>query len=104
MDFNKSFYELCEEEYDDMDIAEWYDTYKKYKKLEEEIGCPLDIAHSVQPGKIVCVLFPDKHIYRCMVDKVSYFGFTLSGEPDSPGFIYFKQYKQTWWLKEDRSE
>ena len=77
---------------------------KKYKQFENQIGCSLDIAHSVQPGKVVRVLFPDNHIYRCIVDKVSYFGFTLSGEPDYLDFIYFKQYKQIWWLKEDRSE
>lgn len=33
MDFNKSFYELSEEEYSDMDIEEWYEKAKAFDIL-----------------------------------------------------------------------
>ena len=109
MNFNKSFYELGEEEYDDMNIAEWYDIYKKYHKLEEEIGCPVEVRCKIYNGLEVFVEITywdsldeeDKiEIVPQTVSTVFSNRFsTLSGKQ-----CYWKEYKKTWWLKADRSE
>lgn len=71
----------------------------KYRQLEEQLGCPLDVR---------CNVFYNSTIYNClgykMTVKETYDGhFIAVIENDIFSFDY-KDYKKTWWLKEDKSE
>ena len=41
---DKSYFDLYEEEKDDLVIADWYEKAKLYENLTEQIGCPLEKA------------------------------------------------------------
>ncbi len=41
---DKSYFDLYEEEKDDLVIADWYEKAKLYENLTEQIGCPLEEA------------------------------------------------------------
>ena len=101
MNYNKTFYELSAEEYDDMNIAEWYDTYKKYKKLEEEIGCPPEVRCKLYNGRKI--YYQDGHIYKVMdidLTSMDVDGITTLNMRHIP----YSDYKKTFWLKEDKTE
>lgn len=79
---------------------------QKYKKLEEEIDCPLDVIGKLRKAN---------YIYR---DDGVVFGFIGINFNDDDKLILYnddecniftsdlrlKDYKKTWWLKEERSE
>ncbi len=70
----------------------------EYKKLEEQLGCPLKIRIKVNPGTSIY----DKDGNEYLVEFIEKPFFIVNTS------IYmsfkWKDYKVTWWLKEDRSE
>ena len=75
----------------------------KYKQLEEEIGCPLDVVFKALSNGIY---YGDNANWMMWVAVDLHLN--LKGEY----VLYFseeekfltKDYKKTWWLREDRSE
>lgn len=81
-------------------ILEIMQENQKYKNLEDELGCPLEVVTSK-----TAMVVKDNEIYEVDIMAVSF----------TNGNIYFgsewsfttkkiKDYKKTWWLKEDLSE
>ena len=70
-----------------------------YKKLEEEIGCPLEVRCKLFIG----VTIYDKNGNSKDIEEICKSCF---GASDGKEIIYcfYSNYKKTWWLKEDRSE
>lgn len=76
----------------------------KYKDLEEEIGCPLEVRCKVVKNTSIFAELG----YRKISNE------WLVGEISSDGFIcwqkyairryFWKDYKKTWWLKENKEE
>ena len=87
----------------------------KYRQLEKELGCPLEIVgrlllhkerymYTIEKSKLTGEDFMDKH----KIVGVSEFGvcilitnYILKTEPK---YYEWNQYGKTWWLKPDRSE
>lgn len=103
-------------------IADDLETLEKHKKIEKELGCPIEVVIKAltkgvyvideQTKEIQCILrglttftgsglgtnysgFIDERTWR---KKVLYKGIEMSP------MYYWKDYKKTWWLKEDKSE
>lgn len=93
-------------------IQELYVRLNKYEKLEEEIGCPLEVR---------CKVFPNSYIYTfgtsmetqdvitrrkvITIDKEGiYILYTTASGKERNMTLSWKAYKKTWWLKEDKSE
>ena len=77
------------------------DELNKYKKLEKQIGCPLEVR---------CELYSNKTIYTAdgdgfLITDLFYDLFIAEAEYDfrTKEFKY-SDHKKTWWLKADRSE
>jgi hypothetical protein len=86
-------------EVDLYDISNAVNKLGKLEDLEEEIGCPL---------KARCNVFYNSTIYNClrykMTVKETYDDhFIAVIENDIFSFDY-KDYKKSWWLREDKSE
>lgn len=79
-------------------IAKALTELKEYKKIEEELGCPLDIY--VKLHKIVYVY---TKVGKCKLLKIQD-GFIVVKVHDNTTYLPLKEYAETWWLKEDRSE
>ncbi len=109
--------ELNEEKqrYKDM----WFTTNNslaKYRKLEEQLGCPLEVLVKAIKNGIWFINEDDKLEY---IDEALCFNTKLNTDKlvfDNYGYycknieklkgnqIYLEDYKKTWWLKEDKSE
>lgn len=92
---NGGYYEPDKSNY--LDITE---KLGKFEDIEDELGCPLDVVTSK-----TAMVVKDNGIYEVDIMAVSF----------TNGNIYFgsewsfttkkiKDYKKTWWLKEDLSE
>lgn len=74
---------------------------EKYRKLEEQLGCPLDVfVKALKNG----IYHDNKFEYPVFIlDKDNFktknYHLLVKGT-----VVYLKDYKNTWWLKEDRSE
>ena len=94
----------------------------EYRKLEEQLGCPLEVAIKVLfNNETILVQNPiTKSIqeipnpYNFYVPKKYAFDIGCENFEDTyykshiwntgGAFFYLKDYKKTWWLKEDQSE
>ena len=77
----------------------------KYRDLEKELGCPLEVIFkALRQGYIYSSVEKD-YIIDLKIDEQSFF---IAGYKDanvSTRFnVYLDNYKKTWWLKEDKSE
>ena len=75
----------------------------KYKDLEEQLGCPLEVVlKALQNG----IYYED--VANCMKYMVVDLSFNFSGDFvlyfDDEEYLLARNYKKTWWLKEDKSE
>ena len=71
----------------------------KYRKLEEQLGCPLEVVFKA----IINGIIVDGSTYQVKVGKDIYgYFFILSNGSSYP--FYLKNYKKSWWLKKDKSE
>lgn len=77
----------------------------EYKDLEEEIGCPLDVAFKALKNGI--------YVAEGTFEKYDVRGIELRGlsviskicsYAECDFICYYTDYKKTWWLKEDKSE
>jgi len=73
----------------------------KYKALEEQMGCPLEVRCNIIDGNFV---YNEKGIgLRVEMIFENYF-IGWHALTDTSLRYYYKDYKKTWWLKPDRSE
>ena len=83
----------------------------KYRKLEKDLGCPLDVLEQLFKQDFIYF----KYLGNVQIMKVKVIKGLSSGENlgwhftciyANLDFIYvsLKDYKKTWWLREDRSE
>ena len=87
------------EDWVDCDLTLAIDKLGELENLEEQIGCPLEVR---------CNVFYNSTIYNClgykMTVKETYDDhFIAVIENDIFSFDY-KDYKKTWWLKENKEE
>lgn len=84
-------------------ILEIMQENKKYKSLEEEIGCPLDIVFKALTNGVY---------YEDVANCMKYISADLHQNLEGDYVLYFSaeeylltnDYKKTWWLKKDKSE
>ena len=97
--------------------AKMYDNYKsiiekdleilkKYKSIEQELGCPLDIIFkAIKQGKIWwheqwCKIF----IVAVYEDSTRPYIEVICKDYNYHRLAFIDEYKKSWWLKKDRSE
>lgn len=76
----------------------------KLEDIEEKLGCPLDVLFIAMTSQIYYDIASGTGIVVqpfLVVNEDGMFTFDTMGETDD---IFLNDYKQTWWLKEDRSE
>ena len=76
----------------------------KLEDLEEQIGCPLDVVIKAMTSQIYYDIASGTGISVqpfLVVNEDGMFVFDTMGDAD---YIYLNDYKQTWWLKKDRSK
>lgn len=83
----------------------------RYKKLEEEIGCPLEIRCKLKTDQYIFDKYGEPYQiktfyenffivrYRGKEERLEEFGY-YGAITDFP----YSEYKKTWWLKADKSE
>ena len=78
----------------------------KLEDLEEEIGCPLEVRCNLDLNDIIFDQFGTTYIVRSIGKKdfVAYDTKKLENNVFYRQLFLWKEYKVTWWLKEDRSE
>ena len=91
--------------------GEWAEELDNYKDLEEQLGCPLEVREKAlikdfiwydDNGRLIQVIpmnsgyIMEKGKKIAVLNCIYNFNFWLA--------IKCKDYKKTWWLKEDRSE
>lgn len=93
--FYKEHCEIVEKELSELEA---------YKKLEEQIGCPLEVR---------VLLFRGEHVFGegCMyeiinIDESGFWAEEIvrNGECLGERFLPYKEYKKAWWLEPDKSE
>lgn len=96
-----------ESAYNDLEMIfdtfmEYHNEVEKYKMLEKEIGCPLEVRCKLCDGTIIY----DEDGKAMGVEHIGEHDFCayLIGGPYMPRLMYLKGYKKSWWLKADRSE
>lgn len=100
--------EEMEKEYITDKIKKLTNKLGEYEDLEEQIGCPLEVIIKAQINKKIYVnseYYKDKTC-EIEISKDNFFpNFEFKSFTDDYMYdYYFKDYKKTWWLKEDRSE
>ena len=77
---------------------------EKYHKIEEQIGCPLEVREqALVNGIYIENIYGELINFKVMlVYKNKELGYYFRIIND--GYVLLTDYKKTWWLKEDRSE
>lgn len=85
----------------------------KYKDIEEELGCPIEVVFKALKNGIYRYMYFEegnpvlRHYDELETDGeflfFEYLRHDTEGQEED-GEDYLKDYKKTWWLKEDRSE
>ena len=78
----------------------------KYRKLEEEIGCPLEVVFKAFKNGNIWVNKNEQivNVYDFYLDCNNCGYWFLSIGKGYYDIVGLKDYKKTWWLKEDKSE
>lgn len=76
----------------------------RLEDLEEQIGCPLDVLVKAMTSKIYYDIASGVGEIVQPYLVVNDDGMFVFDTLDDTDYIYLNDYKQTWWLKEDRSE
>ena len=80
-----------------------YDKLGRLEDLEDELGCPLEVLSEISKNGFYehYGYIPPYHISRIDIFKreIMYYD-----EETNYFTVKLKDYKKTWWLKEDRSE
>lgn len=117
IDFFNGYNETHDDSFckDTKDMVEALETIKELVDLQEELGCPLESMISVfkamQQDHIYCdigngmyKLHNFRLDYADLADDVYFTRSEYHYVLDDDCCIFVKDYKKTWWLKEDRSE
>lgn len=90
---------------DEKGLKELLDKASIYDRLSNELGCPLEVVFKALKNGIF--------IKRKCFDKVKFifvpvvlddYGLGEISNGEIMDYFYLKDYKKTWWLKEDKSE
>lgn len=86
----------------DTQVRKLIDEVKEYRALAEQIGCPLDVRCKITNGLSIY----DNYGQRWIINDIEQECFEVHSAEDSYFLdkLRYKDYKKTWWLKEDRSE
>ena len=86
----------------DTQVRKLVDEVKEYRKLEEELGCPLEVRCKLCDGTLIY----DKDGKSMVMEHIGEHDFYAVPieRPHIPRLMYIKGYKKTWWLKADKSE
>lgn len=77
----------------------------RYKKLEEELGCPLEKLIQFSRQRTVYTIYGTHTNEIVIVDlNLGRIHISINGDINDSYCLYIKDYKKTWWLKEDKSE
>lgn len=82
----------------------------RYKNLEEELGCPLEVVFKAINQDYIYFKYLANWVGRKVKViksiKLGIKGYYIEIIIDNMAFetVWLKDYKKTWWLKEDRSE
>ena len=100
----KNYYTPKLEAFDkNQDITPLLDKLGKLEDLEDELGCPLEVLSEISKNGFYehYGYIPPYHISRIDIFKreIMYYD-----EETNYFTVKLKDYKKTWWLKEDRSE
>ena len=85
-----------------VNIRKLIDEVKEYRQLEKELGCPLEVRCKITNGLSIY----DKEGNRWIISQIEETYIDVYSSKDSYYTMIFpyRDYKKTWWLKEDRSE
>lgn len=81
-------------------LQQVFEELYRYKKIEEEIECPLEVRCKLYEGQEVY----DKTNRKCEITHLYKRDFMVKAAQDITFRILYKNYKKTWWTKEDASE
>ena len=77
----------------------------KKEDLEEELGCPMEKLVQFSKQETVYTIYGTHTNEIVIVDlNLGRIHISINGDINNSYCLYFKDYKKTWWLKEDRSE
>lgn len=80
---------------------------QQYKKIEEELGCPLDVVFRLKEQGYFCD-FKGRHYEIKSIEfeqhTLPYIEFWINKNYEETSIELLKHYKKTWWLREDMSE
>ena len=76
----------------------------KLEDLEDELGCPLDVVFKALKDTYIWIIHKDKTDYSVDFCLENYSGKWYISSYDKAELYLCKDYKKTWWLKEDLSE
>ena len=78
--------------------------HDKYGELTEQLGCPLDVVFKAMTSEIYYDTLSGTGIDVQPFLVVNEDGMFVFDTFDETDYIFLNDYKQTWWLKEDKSE
>ena len=83
-----------------------FDKLGKLEELEEQIGCPLEVRCNLDINNKIFDRFGNEYIAKSIGKKdfIAYDAKKLEKNEIYRELFEWKEYKKTWWLKEDRSE
>lgn len=99
----------------DVSLIDCIKKLQKLEDIEEELSCPLEVVfkalkdgqvitkHIVGPENPKVILLPHK-IAEILFDVKNYSLWAYENGCGDGFYLNTKDYKKTWWLKEDRSE
>lgn len=91
-------------------ILDGYDNYTKslmlhklgkLEDIEEQLGCPLEVVFKALENGIYTI---DKTWYPLVNMHFENKNLYCQAEFKNPIVVHIKDYKKTWWLKEDKTE
>lgn len=88
------------------------DSLEKYKSIEQELGCPIEVIFKAVKNGIYSewIIKDSDGLYKHQMLKSNKQSLYLEGiicfyaKDNDERVLLFKDYKKTWWLKEDKSE
>lgn len=80
-----------------------YEKLGQLEDLEEKLGCPLDIINkALKKGIYIKNIYDEMTNFKCRLtyknEELGWYFNIING------YVMVKDYKKTWWLKEDKSE
>lgn len=89
-------------------ILEIMQENQKYKNLEDELGCPLEVVFKALKEGIYHefgeLLYDGENLKLHYIKKQGWGLYPIICDYDESEAFLLKDYKKTWWLKEDLSE